>query len=172
MIDKSPLQRAIDGATNPVYPSSFAEIKEGFREKYGDRGWIGKLAAVYTGATSGKEYGAARRAIERVNTGQYKDFKKAEYRSGLVEAGKQLDPIRRDVPGQGLVLTVNFTAPEDKGHSKRAREFTISLDYVTATEFVADPNYDFLFDEWFDGGADAYGEDGDYEAENVQVTAA
>jgi hypothetical protein len=178
MIDKAPLQRAIDGATTPVYPSSFRDVGEGYKEKYGARGWIGELAMKMSGATSkhGKEYLAARRSIERASTGQYK-APSARYAPGLASAGKTLDPIRREVPKEGLTFVLKFNAPEDKGHRPRERSTpesgpdVIHLDYKTATEFIAMPSYDFLFDEWFDGGGDAYGEDGDYEAENVSVVA-
>ena len=176
MIDKAPLQRAIDGATVPVYPSSFTDVAQGFKEKFGARGWTSQLAQIVSGTSDKKsnKYKAALRNVQRYEKGTYNpDRARANVKEALTAAGKTLDPIRRELPGgQGLTLTVTFTAPEDKGHAQRERSFTVTMDATTAAEFVAAPDYDYLFDEWFDGGAEAYGDDGDYEAENVQVSAA
>lgn len=176
MIDKEPLQRAIDKATVPVYPSSFADVSAGLREKFGARGWTSQLAQAISGTSDKKshEYKAALRNVQRYEKGTHNpDRARASIKDAIAQAGKSLDPIRRELPaGAGLTITVNFTAPEDKGHAKREREFTVTLDATTAGQFVAAPDYDFLFDEWFDGGSEAYGDDGDYEAENVQVSAA
>lgn len=176
MINREPLQRAIDGATTPVYPTSFSDISAGFKQRYGARGWTSQLAQFISGSSDKKshEYKAALRNVQRYEKGTHSpDRARANVKQALASAGKTLDPIRRELPGgKGLTLTITFTAPEDKGHAQRERSFTVTMDATTAAEFVAAPDYDFLFDEWFDGGADAYGDDGDYEAENVQVSAA
>lgn len=173
-----PLNDALHGATKDynVYPTSFKDVAEGYKEKFGQHGWIGELAKRISGSEGkrGPEYLAARRSIERVASGQYKSVGKAEYKAGLVEAGKTLDPLQKDAPPTGLTITVAFHAPEDKGHRKRDREMTVHLDHATAVQYInqAQPDYSFLFDEWFDDGGDAYGEDGDYEADILYVSAA
>jgi len=176
MIDRTPLQNAIDGATTPVYPSSFSDVAAGFKDRYGARGWTSQLAQRISGSSDKKshEYKAALRNVQRYEKGTHNPERaKAGVKEALASAGKTLDPIRRELPtGKGLTLTVNFTAPEDKGHAQRQREFTITMDATTAAQFVAAPDYDFLFEEWFDGGAEAYGDDGDYEAEVTGVIAA
>ena len=169
MIDKAPLQRAIDGATTPVYPTSFREIAQGFKVKF-DGHWTRELA---------KASGLTPRTIQRYEQfvtgkgGQARNPDKARTgKAGLAAAGRTLDPIRREAPAKGLTFTVTFQAKEDKSHAPRERTFTVRMDHAEATKFVASPSYDDLFDDWFDGGADAYGDDGDYEAGNVQVSAA
>ena len=171
MIDREPLQRAINAATTPVYATTYREMREGFQEKYG-RHWTAELA---------RAAGVTPRTVQRWEQfvtgkgGQARnpDNVKSATREGLVAAGKTIDPISRNVPSAGLSITVSFTAPEDKGHAQRHREFTVHMSSAEAYQYVNDdPGFDELFDDWFDGGADAYGDDGDYEAENVQVTIA
>lgn len=175
MINPAPLQRAIDGATTPVYPSSFSEIARGFKEKFTPRTWTSELAKQWSG-TSDKhsaEYKTALRNVQRYEKGTHNpENARAASKAALEKAGQTLPPVRRDVPGKGLTFQVNFTAPGDRGHSKRERSFTVQMSSIEAFQFVNAPSYDVLFDSWFDGGAEAYGDEGAYEAENVSVYAA
>ena len=183
MIDKGPLDRFIAANTTPIYPSSFDAVREGYKEQHGDKGWIGKLATQMSGsvpdAQSGFKkgtpeykanhtaYNSARKQIERWNHGTSPKEANADR---IAKAGQTLNPIGHKAPAGGLTVTVKFNAPGDRSHAPREREFTITMDATTAQEFASAPDYDFLFESWFEGGAEAYGDDGDYEAENVQVS--
>src|SRR5579859_3615909 len=99
MIDKAPLQRAIDGATNPVYPSTFADVSAGFKEKFGKRGWTSELAQMISGSSDKKSsgYKAALRNVQRYEKGTHNpENARAAAKQALASAGKTLDPIRRE----------------------------------------------------------------------------
>lgn len=183
------LNAAIEAATQQywTFPTSFTDIGEAYRDKYGDRKWIGKLATSLTGKLpasqtglikgseeykrANREYQTARRQIERHVSGQYQNFSpKASEK--LKEIGRTLEPIKKDVPKEGLTFTIEFHAPEDKGHRPRERKMTVHMDHSQATQYINQdqPQYSDLFDEWFDYGGETYGEEGDYEAEVDTVT--
>lgn len=173
-----PLNQALAGVSTPVYATSFADIQEGFREQYGARNWIGKLASVFTGGqTHGKEYGAARRSIERVASGQYKSFGKAEYRAGLIEAGKTLEPIRRDPPSSGIDIKIYFNDPTGGRNSRKEERVTplLHLSHADAVMYMSQsqPDYTFLFNLWGERriGDSLFGEEGAYPADIVAVVA-
>ena len=76
-----------------------------------------------------------------------------------------------DVPPTSLTFVVEFHGPDDKGHSPRVRTANCHLDHDRAVQYVRmeHPTYDVLFDAWFDGGGDQYGEDGSEEAVIIAV---
>lgn len=168
------LNAAVDNATRNynTYPSSFSQVQEQYKEKYGERRWIGQLVQDMRGLSpkDGREYKSARRQVERWADGTRSPGKAAQ--GQLKEVGKTLEPIKRDAPPGGLTFSVDFKVHGEKKHGKRDRHADIKLDYATAVKFVQNPNYSDLFDEWFDDGGDAYGEGGDYEADVYNVSAA
>lgn len=189
MQDEQLLRAAVDRATRNynVYPSSFREIREDYRARYGERAWIGKLTAdlygIKTPGQSGfakgspeyrqasREYYSARRNIERWEQGTRSPG--VDARERLKAIGRELPPLRRDVPPDGLTIVVNFRAPADGSHgSSRTRQATMTLDYAFAVQFVQNPNWTDLWNLWFDGGADIYGEDGDYPADVYEISVA
>lgn len=175
MINPAPLQRAIDRATTPVYPTSFSDIASGFKEKFSPRTWTSELAKQISGSSDkhSHEYKAALRNVQRYEKGTHNpENARPAAKAALEKAGQTLPPIRRDVPAKGLTFQVSFNAPGDRGHAPRQRDFTVSMSSIEAFQFVNSPSYADLFDYWFDGGGETYGEDGDYEAENVSVYAA
>lgn len=171
----APLDREL--AKYNVYPSSFAEVREGFRESYGEHGWIGKLATFYSGTTDTKDkgYKAARRSIERASTGQYKEPKKAEYRAGLATAGQTLDPIRKNAPASGITITIDFYDPStgSRGRQKERSTPALYMDHQTAQQYInlPRPDYTFLFDLWGEKkiGTNLWGEEGPYPADILDV---
>lgn len=164
------LTRAAHGAATPVYMTTYSEQREYYKDKYGQRGYIGAMASAYAGTTDKKslEYKAARRSIERIEKGQYKGFgKTSQYRAKVPEVGKQLPPTSY-TPKQSEIK-VKVTGKQSDGHGgTRDRTVEVSLSGPSAYAFVNSPQYT---DVW-----DAYGvdedlfESGDYELEVETVT--
>jgi hypothetical protein len=75
------------------------------------------------------------------------------------------------VPSAGLTFVIQFHHLDDKGHSPRIRTANCHLGHDRAAQYVRaePPTYDVLFDAWFDGGGDQYGENGSEEAVIVDV---
>lgn len=191
------LANAVDRAAPNVYAGSFQELRTAFRETYGDRSWMGKLATAMsgkmppsqTGLTKGsaeykraeREYNSARRTVERYEKFQKDPTNKNAHnpanapkvtREQFVKAGKTVEPLRRDVPPGGLKFKVEFRTSGESGHGSRTRTAIITMSSAAAYDFANNPSYWGLFENWFDGGGDAYGEDGDYEVDVVSVTPA
>lgn len=155
------LKSYINRATEPytTYPSTFREIREGFREKY-DGHWTREMA---------KATGVTPRQIQRFEayvTGSGKQARNPDNvqkatKTAFIEAGKTLDPLRRDVPPGGLTITVKGS--QGSGKHERTREFTATMDYQTALQFVQDPTLEDLFDEiypdWDDAVEVLFGDD-------------
>lgn len=191
-----PLNRALGELATPVFPSSFEDIYSQYKEQHG-RAAIGLLATAVTGKvpasksgftkgsaeykSASREYASARRQIERHVTGQYKNFSDAT-QNKLKEIGQTLNPIRKELPGQGVKIEIKFKSDGDGSHSSRNRTATIEMsgpelydyanDFVNGVKDAKQPQYADLFDLWFDDGGDVYGEDGDYEGDVTGVTIA
>lgn len=178
---KELLQDAIDQATRSynTYPSSYREIREGFQNKAGQLDKSGLIAAL-VGQTHQSE-ASVRRQVNRYEmflsggSGQARNPDRAtgKYREAFQQIGQTQEPTRRDAPPGGLTFVVDMRVPKDSEHSSaRTRQAIITMDYQTAARFVQnpDPTYYDLFDEWFDDGGEAYGEDGDYEVDITGVS--
>lgn len=179
---KDLLQNAVDSATRNynTYPDSYRQIREGFEDRSGNlrKGQLIEALAVQTGQSES----SVRRQVNRYEmflsggSGQARNPDRAgpAYRAAFKEIGRTQEPTRRDAPPGGLTFEVHMKVPKDSEHgSSRRRKATITMDYNTAAQFVQNPNYDDLFDAWFDGGADTYGEDdGDYLVDIESVDAA
>jgi hypothetical protein len=102
MMNEKLLRDAVESKMVPVYMTSYSDVKDYLQDKHGQKGWIGALAQAYSGSDrkSGKEYKAARRAIERYETGQNKSMKK--YSGKNAEVGKTLPPIGKKLPGNSI----------------------------------------------------------------------
>jgi len=100
------------------------------------------------------------------------DRAQGRYKAAFREIGRTQEPLRRDAPPGGLTFKVDMQVPRDSEHSSaRRRQAVIWMDYGTAVQFVQNPNYTDLFELWFEGGGDTYGEDGDYIVDIVGVSA-
>lgn len=154
------LQSAVDRHTQPIHMAHYEQLKDYYKDKYGARGWTGAMAQALTGSEkrSGKEYLAARRSIERHETGQYGKFGKG-YSAKIPEVGKQLPPIGKDVPGGQLTLTVKGTQGDGKGGT-RERTITVTFKGPSAYSFANDPSYTDIWGEY--GVDEGLFEDGDY----------
>ena len=104
------LQAQVREASVPIYMTSYAEISEYLQEQKGQRGWVGALAQMLSGSPTRSakgqtekqflEYKAARRAIERIESGQHQGFGE-KYAGKFPEIGKQLPPIGLKPPPGG-----------------------------------------------------------------------
>lgn len=135
------LQRAVDSKFEPVYASTYEEVKDALQDKHGQRGWIGAMAQQMAGSEgrSGKPYLAARRAVERHETGQYKNWKQ-DYGGKISEIGKSLPPIGKTLPGNKITLTVSGYQ-EGRGD----RSFTATFKGPDAYTFANNPTYRAFF---------------------------
>jgi len=159
MMNQQLLQNAVDSKMVPVYMTSYTQIKDYLQDKHGAKGWIGAMAQAVTGSEkrSGKGYRAARRSIERFETGQQKS---TGYAKKMPDVGKTLPPIGKKLPGNSITVTVKGKQYEgSKGG--RDREFTATFTGADAIEFTNNPTYkDFFkrlgYPDWvikgFDGG--------------------
>lgn len=195
MMDYDPLNRAIDQATRPynTYPdaSHFEAIKEGYIKENGAKRWTAALVKDVFGTSSADknafakgseayrkadlQYKANLKSIQRYGRGERNpQHAPAGVQEKLAEVGQKLEPVKRDAPPTGLSFVVKFKDPGDKAHSPRTRKAEVHLDHATAVQYVtqSQPDYAFLFDQWFKGGGGAYGEGGDYEVDVTEVTAA
>lgn len=174
------LQAAVDSATRDynTYPSSYRQIREGF-EVGGTLNKSGLISAI--ASQTHESESSVRRQVNRYEmflsggSGQARNPDRAtgKYKAAFQEIGRTQEPTRRDAPPGGLTFKVDMRVPRDSEHSSaRTRQATITMDYATAAKFVQNPTYNDLFEEWFEGGADTYGEDGDYVIDVYGVSAA
>lgn len=190
MIDRGPLDRAIESATTPVFAGAgdFDYIKDQYQKEHGAKGWTAALVKEMFGKSvsdknafpknsdawkdAKRKYDTDLRLVQRYAKGTINPERgSASIREKLAEVGRTLDPVRRDVPASGLTFVVEFNAPEDKGHVKRERTATVHMSSMEAFQFVNDPSYAAFFDLWADDLGQYYGEDGSYEVEVTGVTA-
>jgi hypothetical protein len=143
MMDRDKLQAAVDSKWVPVYASNYSQVKDALQDKHGQRGWIGALAQQLSGSEkrSGKEYLAARRSIERYETGQFKSMKK--YSPEMAKVGKSLPPIGKALPNNQINITVNGKQYDGKG--ERERSFTVTFKGPDAYGFASSPTYQTFF---------------------------
>lgn len=182
--DIKQVQDVIDRQSTLIYPTSFGDIASAFKEKYGDGNWTRELAKAAFGTSpqdkyqfprGSTEYKAAEKAyksdqrnIQRWADGTRNfDRAKTANKAGIEKAGQTLPPIRRET--SSLTITVKGQSPSDKTHHSREREFTATFTGNEAAIFANDPNWEDLFDEWFDDAWDVCGEDSDYELTQVEV---
>lgn len=181
-MDKQLLQNAVDQATANynTYASSYRELREVYQREYGAN-WNKQLAHDYAQQAHVQE-ASGRKQINRYEAflrgssspqARNPDRPTGRTKEALREVGRTQEPIKKDAPPDGLRFTVDMKVKKDSEHSSaRTRQADIYMDYQTAVKFIQDPNYYDLFNEWYDGGGDNYGEDGDYEADIYSVSAA
>lgn len=140
VMDRDALHQVVNSKMVPVFPTSFAEIKEGLIEKHGTRGWIGAYAQAVTGSDkrSGKEYNAARRSLERYETGQYKTLKKYGAPAQVEKVGQTLPPTTYKPPEQ---FSVNVKGSQ----GQRDRSWTVTFKGADAYRFARNPTYKEFF---------------------------
>lgn len=179
--DQELLQVAIDQATANynTYATNYRDLRENYAAAHG-KNWRQELARDIA-ARSDIQVRSAMRTISRYEaylTGsgsqaRNPDHPRGNMREALREIGRTVEPLQRDAPPDGLRFKVDMKVGRDSEHgSARRREADIYMPYNIAVQFIQDPNYYDLFDQWYDGGGDNYGEDGDYEADIYSVSAA
>lgn len=152
------LQRAVDSKLTPVYMNTYNQIKDYYQDTHGQRGWVGAMAQALTGSStkSGKEYKAARRSIERFETGQNKSMKK--YGAKMPSVGRSLPAIGKRLAGNAITITVHGSQDGKQHKGTRNRKIEVTFTGARAQEFADSPTWDDLWDEY---GADL-GDDSDY----------
>lgn len=168
------LKRAIEdsGRVQEYRPSTYDELKEYYKNEYGERGWIGAYAQAVTGSErkSGGKYLAARRSIEKYEKGMNKT---SVYASGeKVQAISSKIPVKQEV-NVPIKLTIVGKQGEIKNGVRTTSDRTInmSISPETATKIVKGKGG--WSDIWDDYGVnDELFEDGDYKYEAESVTAA
>ncbi len=138
------LEDNVHKRATPIYASTYGDVRDIYREKYGKKEYIGQMALALSGASSKKDkaYLAARRSIERVEKGQYKGFA-AKYAAKVPEVGEQL-PVQSYQPKGDVTITIkahqvtSMKGGRPQGH--REREFTATFSGSDAYAFVNEPN--------------------------------
>lgn len=159
------LHRAVESKLTPVYMNTYDQIKDYYQDTHGQKGWIGAMAQAVTGSTAknGKEYKAARRAIERFDSGQNKSMKK--YGAKMPSVGRSLPAIGKRLAGNSITITIQGTQPGKHHKGTRDRKIEVTFTGPRAQEFVDAPDYDSIWDEY---GVDL-GDDSDYAVEIYAV---
>ncbi|SRR5260221_385741 len=162
--DYDALSQAAHDKSSPMYMKSYGELKDYYQDKYGNRGWMGALAQAIAGsdARSGKEYLAARRAVERREAGTHQGFGK-EYTAKVPEVGKQLPPTHYEAKGGQVSFTIRG---EQQGRGERDIKVTLRGD--AAYDFVNNPSYDKLWSAY--GVAPELFDDGDYALDITSIS--
>jgi hypothetical protein len=158
------LQREIDAVTEPYteYMSTWDEIKDYYQDEHSEHKWIGAMVHDLTGLSpaDGRAYATARRRIERWNDGTTRPGKASK--ESLAELGRNLPPKSRGVPPGGINISIRGTFYVSKRDGRRFREINIHMDEMQALEWVQDPDYEAIFEEYgVDGDMFAGGMEGD-----------
>ena len=155
-MDRGKLERAVEGKWRDVHARSYEEAKEHLKDVYGAKGWIGAMAQAVTGSAtrSGKEYSAARRSIERFESGQYKSSRYAQKAASVVVVDRRL-------PGNQMTITVKGKQPY---YPRRDRSFSYTFHGADAYSFAEGPSYQEFFHalDYPDWLIDAFDEDSEY----------
>lgn len=140
------LQAQVRAASVPIYMTSYTEISEYLQEQKGSRGWKGALAQALSGSPTRSAkgqtekqflaYKAARRAIERVESGQHKGFGK-QYAGKFAEIGKQLPPIGLKPPPGGYNVWFRMDIKISQAWYTRAK--TVRIRGYDAYQFSQNP---------------------------------
>ncbi len=140
MMDEGKLREAVDGKWVNIYASNYAQVKEQLQDQEGQRGWIGAMAQRVSGSESrsGKAYLAARRSIERVEKGQFKESRR--YSPEMARVGRTLPPIGKKLPDNQITITVNGEHADG-----RTRSFTARFKGADAYAFANNPGYAAFF---------------------------
>lgn len=157
------LREAVVGKMVDVHMTTYEQVKDYYQDKAGARGWIGAMAAALSPRQAGvsakqdKGYSAARRSIERLEKGQFKNMRK--YSPQMAAVGKTLPPIGKKIPGDAITITVKGEQREGK-KGTRSRNITVTFKGADAYSFADNPSYGDIWDEY---GVDSeLFEDGDY----------
>lgn len=148
MMDREKLRDAVAGKFVPIFMTSYADIKDYYQDKHGAKGWIGAMAQAVSGAETrsrkDKPYMAARRAVERFESGQNKSMKKYGTASKMEAIGKTLPPIGQKLPGNTITITIKGKQ-SDGSKGGREREFTATFNGPDAYIFAHNPTYKQFF---------------------------
>lgn len=166
--DMNKLQAAVNAKTDPVYLATYDQLRDYYKDNFRSDQWIGAMAQAVSGSDkrSGKEYKAARRSIERHESGQYKGFKPV-YVSGFQAAGMKLDPISRNPKGGMVSITVHGNQ-YDNVPSHKGRNINATFGGSEAYAFANNPSYEAIWNAY--GVHPEYFEEGSGEMEIVSVS--
>jgi hypothetical protein len=166
------LRNAIESATAPIYATQKSDIVEYYRENYG-KNWTVQAALDLSGAAKGS---TAYKSAQRHFQGSRLDAvpKTAKAQAAQAERfkvlGEKLPPIGRQLKeGQtSITVTVKGTQPNNTA-AGRQRTIEVTFSGNQATQFINDPQYASIWDEY--GVEPDLFEDGDYEIEVSGVSA-
>ena len=153
-------ENAINAKTDPMYMTDYQQIRDAYKEKYGERGMIGKLASIIGGRQEGikakddKPYLAARRTIERYERGlqgkggEVHKSLGAKYLAGVKRAGEQLPSIGRQLRNNQITVTVTGSQKVTRKNAQgkrvsagsRERSWTATFHGPDAQDFITDPS--------------------------------
>lgn len=138
------LKAKVEHDSNPVYASNYEDVKEAYREKYGQR-WIGHyveslgLRDLSVKAKEDKPYLAARRSLEKYESGRTKSsfYTQEAYAK---QAGKNVSPVGRSAKE----ITVSLTGQQ----GRRTRTITATFTGSDAYDFVNAPSTYKVFKQY------------------------
>lgn len=145
--DMEMLHAAVNAKSEPVYMATYKDVAEYYRDKYSNREWIGEMARAVSGSDSksGKEYLAARRSIERHESGQYKGSSKMNV-DRIVAAGMKLDPVGR-IPKDGSI-SITVTGTQEDYPGRPDRSITVTFKGPDAYSFVNNPTFEAIWTQY------------------------
>ncbi len=152
------LRAMVDEKSEPRYISTFEELRDYYQDELhlGEREWIGRIAADLLGTTDrsrkNKEYGAARRSLERYNTGESKQLRK--YGPAIRELGAALPPIGY-LPNRGgyevhFTIKVVFSGSCDNPTDVEERTSSVAFVGRAAIEFFYNPTLQMILDAYME----------------------
>jgi len=173
MASNDVFQNAIESVSHPVYHQTRAEVIEAYQDQYGDAGWRSQIISDLV-AQTGKSRATVSREFQydkRLGMERYKSEHVTKATSAKYEQlGQALGPIRRELnPGQdSITITVKGEQSNGRG-GIRDRAITVTLSGSNAHDWVNNPNFGDIWDEYGFDFDEA--EDGEYALDNVSVSA-
>jgi hypothetical protein len=165
------LQHAIEGVSRPVYLSNKADIVEYLKDTYGKK-WTSVGAELRSGTsdTKSREYKSAQRSFQGGR--EHSTPRTAADKESWSKIGRQLPSVSRELkPGKdSITITVQGDQKNGKRGGTRPRTIEVTFSGPSAHDFINNPNFPDIWDEYFDGGSEVM-EDGDYEVEVTGVSA-
>lgn len=161
------LQQEAENASIPNYMKTKLDAVEYYKDTYGEKNWrshmtrdilhsLGLPETKKNLNTYGRDIQAGR---------EYTASRRADIQARYEKLGQQLPPVDRTPKKSELTITIDFQE-NSRGRTKD-RSKTITMSGMAAYDFVNNPDYDMIWDEY---GIDAETADEYFEVTGVAVS--
>lgn len=171
MRNEKALNDAVEAGSNPVYLQTKLDEVEYYKDTYGEKQWRSHMTRDILRSLglpeTKKNLNTYGRDIQagRENTAS----KRADIQARYEKLGHSLPPVSRTPKGDSITITVKGT--QSNGHGgTRDREFSVTLSGSRAYDFVNNPSFDDIYDEYFDGEYEGQFDDDSSELEVAGVS--